>query len=337
MKLSELDYDYPEELVAMEPRRPSRVLWVQGGDIREVTIQDILARIDTDDLLVINDTKVEPRRVFAKNSSGDTVEVLFVQSEEPTLWQVLLPSRQLKSDKKVHFQDGMIGTLEKGGRPQFLRLSKPITTDFFLQYGDMPLPPYIQSARDERRSRSDDQNWYQTEWAQKIGSSAAPTASLHFSNEDLANLKSKGVRVESLTLHVGLGTYLPITVEDLNEHIMHKEWVVIPAELVEKLKTAKHVWALGTTVARAIESWAQGLLQKNEDGSCSGWTGLLIQEGYQWSKVDRLLTNFHQPQSTLLALVCGFAGKNRVFEAYKYAIHHRFKLFSYGDLSVWVK
>lgn len=337
MKLSELNYDYPEELVAIEPRRPSRVLWIQDRDIQEVTVKDVLARIQPGDLLVINDTKVEPRRVFAKNSSGETVEVLFVHSEEPTLWQVLLPSRQLKADKKVFFQGEVVGTLERGGRPQFLRLSQPITTDFFFQYGDMPLPPYIQSARGERRSRGEDQNWYQTEWAKEVGSSAAPTASLHFSNNDLLELQSKGVHVERLTLHVGLGTYLPVTVEDLDEHVMHKEWVTISSELAEKLQNAKHVWALGTTVARSIESWAQGLLQKNDDSSFSGWTGLLIQEGYQWKKVDRLLTNFHQPQSTLLALVCGFAGKNRVFEVYKYAIHHGFKLFSYGDLSVWVK
>jgi hypothetical protein len=189
-------------------------------------------------------------------------------------------------------------------------------------------------------AKSEDRDWYQTVFAKKSGSSAAPTASLHFKEKDLEFLKQKGVKVVSLTLHVGLGTYLPVEAQDLNDHKMHFEEVSVPKETWVAIQEAKasgfSVWALGTTVTRSLESLALGMFKENES-AFEGETNLLIQEGFDFKVVDRLLTNFHQPESTLLALVAGFTSLENVLSSYDWAIKRDFKLFSYGDLSVWVK
>jgi S-adenosylmethionine:tRNA ribosyltransferase-isomerase len=337
MKLSDLDFEYSEHLVATSPQRPSRVLLVGTDKMEELPFAKVFELFQRGDLLVINDTKVEPRRVFGKTSAGDDVEVLFVEKESDDIWQVLLPTRLLRKDPKFELPDGVSAELVTGGRPQLLKVSRSLDAGYFFKNGEMPLPPYIQKARDQRHTQDGDRNWYQTEWAKESGSSAAPTASLHFSLKDLEKFRSNGVQVSTLTLHVGLGTYLPVTVDDLNHHTMHEESVFIPKSLIQELRPGRNVWALGTTVARALESYALGMLSQDKEGNFSGTTKLLIQEGFEWKVVNRLLTNFHQPQSTLLALVCGFAGKKRVLEAYKYAIEKGFRLFSYGDLSIWIK
>lgn len=341
MKISELYFEYPEELVAKEPKRPSRVLFSDPNENREVSFLELLNLFKPGDLLVINDTKVEPRRVFAKSESGENLEVLFIDRLGEKTWSVLFPARRLKKNERILFDENISAILIKSGIPQHILLSEDLSDDFFEKFGEMPLPPYIQKSRGERHNLITDKKWYQTEWAKNLGSSAAPTASLHFSNEHIEFLRQKGVQVETLTLHVGLGTFLPVTVEDLNQHKMHSEKVEISKSLLEKLEKTKssngRVIALGTTVTRALESIGIKKFSRKGDGSLFGETDLLIQEGFEFRYVDVLLTNFHQPQSTLLALVMAFAGKKRVIEAYKFAIEHRFRLFSYGDLSVWFK
>ncbi|MGE0633740.1 MAG: S-adenosylmethionine:tRNA ribosyltransferase-isomerase, partial [Pseudobdellovibrionaceae bacterium] len=232
------------------------------------------------------------------------------------------------------------------GRPQKVQVSKPLTDVYFSKVGELPLPPYIQKARGERHNVASDESWYQTVWATKPGSFAAPTASLHFKNEHLQLLKEKGVIITYVTLHVGLGTFLPVTAEDLDHHEMHPEWVEVPATTWSAIESAKSkgkkIWALGTTVCRSLESVPRGLLNRQDDGVYQGLTNLLLQPreteaGSDFKVVNVLLTNFHQPKSTLLALVASFAGLERVKTCYKWAIERKFRLFSYGDLSVWEK
>ncbi len=334
MKLSELQFEYPESLVATEPQKPSRVMLVENGEISESSLQQILEKIPAGDVFVINNTRVLKRRVFAALSDGSELEILFLGAKGPKRWEVLFPSKKFAVGAVIALPQGRSMTLVQKGRPQLIELDQEVSEDYFAQNAELPLPPYIQKARGARHNSTADESWYQTAWAKKEGSFAAPTASLHFSEKDIAGLKQKGVQVLEVTLHVGLGTFLPVAVEDLDQHLMHEEYFEIHREDWQKLQDAKkqghHVWALGTTAVRAIESAARG-------GELSGLTRILLQEGSEFLVVDRLLTNFHQPESTLLALVFGFAGKDLVKRAYSFAIAQRFRLFSYGDLSVWIK
>jgi S-adenosylmethionine:tRNA ribosyltransferase-isomerase len=339
MKVTDLDFTYPESLVATAPQYPSRVMKVdlsQGGIPHEISLQQVLEDIPAGDLLIINNTKVLKRRVFA----GD-IEILFLSQKTPTTWEVLFPSRKNAVGDQIALPGGVTMTLVQKGRPQVVELSQTVSEDYFTQYGELPLPPYIQKARNERHTVQDDESWYQTRWAQKPGSFAAPTASLHFHEQEMNFVKGRGVRVLEITLHVGLGTFLPVTAEDLDQHDMHEEYAEIPQAVWEALVLARmdgrKVWALGTTATRALESAAGGHLKQDVHGNLSGFTKILIQPPYQFRVVDRLLTNFHQPQSTLLALVSAFAGLDTVKACYQWAIARNFRLFSYGDLSVWIK
>jgi len=338
MKLSDLDFSYPEHLVATSPVNPSRVMKVDvaSGAPEEITLQQLLELIPPKDLLVINNTQVLKRRVFA----GD-LEILFLSQKSPRQWEVLFPSRKTKVGEVIPLPAGVTMTLVHKGRPQIVELSEVVEESYFQAHGELPLPPYIQKARDQRHTLTEDEAWYQTDWASRPGSFAAPTASLHFSATDLALLSARGVQVLEVTLHVGLGTFLPVTAEDLNHHDMHSEYAEIPcsvwAAIVEARARGAKIWAVGTTAARALESGANGLLEKDLSGNLKGFTKILIQPPYQFQLVDRLLTNFHQPQSTLLALVSAFAGLSEVKACYQWAIARNFRLFSYGDLSVWLK
>lgn len=339
MKVTDLDFSYPENLVATAPQYPSRVMMVDlphGATPHEITLQQVLELIPAGDLLIVNNTKVLKRRVFA----GD-IEILFLSQKTPTTWEVLFPSRKNKVGDKIALPGGLEMTLTQKGRPQLVELSQPVTEDYFAQHGELPLPPYIQKARNERHTVQDDESWYQTRWAQKPGSFAAPTASLHFHEKEMNFLKGRGVRVLEVTLHVGLGTFLPVTAEDLDQHDMHEEYAEIPKVVWDNIIAARmdgrKIWALGTTATRALESAAGGHLGQDLQGNLSGFTKILIQPPYQFRVVDRLLTNFHQPQSTLLALVSAFAGLDTVKACYQWAIARNFRLFSYGDLSVWIK
>jgi S-adenosylmethionine:tRNA ribosyltransferase-isomerase len=336
MLKSDLSYQYPEHLVATERKPVSRVMMVQGGYPSEVTLSHILTEIAPDDLLVINETRVLPARIF----SQEGLEVLFIKNEGELCWQVLTPSRRWPKDRRLQLPGGVSATLVEGGLPQYVELSEPITPEYFDKYGDVPLPPYIHEARGEKRSRPSDRHAYQTSWAQIVGSLAAPTASLHFSEKDLDRVVNRGGQVKKLCLHVGLGTFLPIHSSSLDEHKMHSEWVQIPEDTWQAVNECKEnggrVWCLGSTVTRALESAARGDLSE-VDGGLQGETDLFIRPGFEYKVTDVLMTNFHQPESTLLAMVMAFAGVEPVRECYAWAIERQFRLFSYGDLSVWKK
>lgn len=330
MKLSDLRFDYPEELIAISPARPTRVMMVnQHGQPQEISISELIDQIPSGDVLVLNDTKVLKRRVF----SGD-LEILFLEELENGSQKVLFPSKKFKVGDEIILPNGAKMKLLEKGLPQIVEVTPRLTEKDFEQFGELPLPPYIQKARDARHNVEADESWYQTAWAQNPGSFAAPTASLHFSDTDLKKLEANAVKILKITLHVGLGTFLPVKTENLDDHKMHAEVYEVSKHVwdeIEKAKTMKHkVWALGTTVTRTLETVAR-------THKLSGTSELLLQQGSEFLVVDRLMTNFHQPESTLLALVSGFTSLETVKKNYAWAIERKFKLFSYGDLSVWLK
>ncbi len=334
LKLKDLDFSYPEELVAQFPQRPSRVMLVDSQP-SEISITQLLEKFKPGDLLVLNNTKVLKRRVFV-----DDLEILFLSSKDLKNWQVLFPASRINIGDSIKLPLGEKIKLISKGRPQWVESENPLTEEYFEKVAEIPLPPYIQKARHERHSRSEDSQWYQSAWAEKAGSLAAPTASLHFTQKNLEELKNKNIKIEFITLHVGLGTFLPVTTEILSEHKMHSEEVEISLSAWENIQTAKAkghaIWALGTTTARALESAAMSKLEKTSV-VFFGPTDIMIAPPYDWKIVDRLLTNFHQPQSTLLALVAAFSDLEKVKSCYQWAIERKFRLFSYGDLSVWMK
>lgn len=335
MRREDLQYSYPENLIATEPRGDFRVAGIDGVGVPcELTKERLFEQFNAGDVLVINNSKVEPRRVFA----GD-LEILFLKPKNETDWEVLYPARDHKVGVQFDLPGGVSAVLKQKGLPQTLSLSEPIGEKYFFEFGEPALPPYIQKARNQRHARARDRAWYQTDWALVSGSAAAPTASLHFSKSDLKVLADRGVRVVPVTLHVGLGTFLPIRTDDLNKHEMHSEPVTVPAATVAALTQAqasgRRIWALGTTALRAIEALANQHLQADSDGGYYGETRLFIQPGYEFKLINGLLTNFHQPESTLLALVMAFAGREATLRLYHWAIANHFQLFSYGDLTVW--
>ncbi len=336
MLKQDLQFSYPEELVATEPQRPSRVLWYDHYPL-EITLEELVERIAPGDLLIINETKVLKRRVF--NPTG--LEILFLKQTAPREWEVLFPSKAFKLGESIPIPGGHSMTLTKKGRPQTVTIDSDLTSEYFESNGEVPLPPYIQRARGQRHAQENDESWYQTFWARQAGSLAAPTASLHFNQAHFEKLKQRGVAIHPVTLHVGLGTFLPVTADNLDEHVMHFEEAEISGATWDAIQAAKSngqkIWALGTTVARTLESAAVGKLPLVPGIGHRGETDLFIQPGYEWQVVDRLLTNFHQPESTLLALVAAFKDLQQVRAAYAWAIEKRYRLFSYGDLSVWIK
>lgn len=334
MKLVELDYQFPEELIATERALRSRIMSGLGNEVKEINFDELLERFSSGDVLVVNNTKVLRRRVF----TSDNIEMLFLTSADQLEWEVLFPSAKYKIGSRFSLPESVEVMLSQKGRPQKVVSNKPLDERYFETHGELPLPPYIQKARNERRNRQEDKNMYQTGWAEKPGSFAAPTASFHFTDLFLQKLRDKGISILQVTLHVGLGTFLPVTVENLKDHVMHSESVEIPEVVWNQILSAKkkgyRIWALGTTVTRALESAALGKLETT-GGSLVGETQLMITPGFEFKIVDRLLTNFHQPKSTLLALVSAFAGLEKVKRAYAWAIERKFRLFSYGDLTVW--
>ncbi len=375
MNVSDLDYSYPERLVAIERAAVSRIMFVTNGEPRELSgVTELIEGFQSGDCLVLNDTRVLRRRVFSKTG----LEILFLNSlESPNslaslnsldgcapleshkerhgdesllsgqlstagrLWQVLCPSSRWKEGTEQTLPGGVSLKILSRGRPQVVEASEPLLESYFEQQGELPLPPYIQKARGERHNRPDDFQRYQTDWARKDGSLAAPTASLHFTREDLDQIRARGVKIVEVTLHVGLGTFLPVVVEHLDQHIMHSEVASVPGHawrtICQTKEAGGRVWALGTTVTRTLESASNGRLQSDGHGGFHGETDLFIRPGFQFKTVDVLLTNFHQPRSTLLALVAAFAGLDAVKQCYSWAIERDFRLFSYGDLSAWSK
>ena len=335
MKKSDFHYDLPPELIAQAPlpeRSASRLLHVPPGDaaFADRRVRDLPSLLQPGDLLVFNDTRVIPARLFGQKASGGRVEILIER---------LLPDNAARAQLGVSKppQIGSRIVLDAGGEAEVLargdggfwrlrfHLPEPLE-NWLLHAGRMPLPPYIR-----REPGADDIERYQTVFARTVGAVAAPTAGLHFDEALLDALRVRGVRFGHVTLHVGAGTFQPVRVDDIREPRMHSEWLNVGAELVQQVRHAREaggrVIAVGTTVVRALES----AMQDGELKPFAGETTIFLFPGVRIRSVDALLTNFHLPESTLLMLVSAFAGKQRVFAAYEHAVRERYRFFSYGD------
>ncbi len=327
-----LEYTYPEKLVALEPKEPCRVLLMNRKKTpMEIDLESALSVINEGDLLVVNNSGVKACRVF--NDQG--LEFLFLNKKSQYEWEVLFKSGRFKIGEEFDLPGGVSAKLIKKGRPQIIELSDDLDQTYFENHGEFAIPPYIQKLRDHRQSVESDKDWYQIDWKKNENSLAAPTASLHFSNDDLEKLKNRGVFVEEVSLDVGLGTFLPLEEKNILEGALHKESFFVSKKTKDKIKEVKkkghRVWALGTTALRAVESFS------DDDSDESSDTELFIMPGYEFKWVDGLFTNFHQPGSSLIALVMAFYGVSETQKAYEFAVKNEFRLFSYGDLSVWIK
>jgi S-adenosylmethionine:tRNA ribosyltransferase-isomerase len=336
MLLSDFDYDLPAELIAQHPARQrdaSRVLTLdkQSGELSELTIAGIATLFGPGDLLVLNDTRVIPARLKGSKESGGAVEIFLVRrlAGEPELWNCLIKaSKSPKAGARVVLPDGVVATVQgkESGEWQVLFEGSDDFMGWLEQAGSMPLPPYI-----KRAPERDDLERYQTVFAREKGAVAAPTAGLHFTRQLLDEIRERGAEIAPLTLHVGLGTFMPVRVEELSAHTMHREFYRIPESTVDAIRRTKlsggRVIALGTTTLRALEHAAStGELAHGEREA-----DIFILPGYRFRVVDALITNFHLPKSTLFMLVCAFAGKERMLAAYREAVDRRFRFFSYGD------
>ncbi|GAB3357752.1 tRNA preQ1(34) S-adenosylmethionine ribosyltransferase-isomerase QueA [Lysobacter tyrosinilyticus] len=334
MKKSDFHYDLPPELIAQAPlpeRSASRLLVVPPGDapFADRSFRDLPSLLREGDLLVFNDTRVIPARLFGQKATGGRVEILIERLLGGFDARVQLGvSKSPKEGARIALDAG--GELEVLGREgefYVVRFHVPESLEqWLLHAGRLPLPPYIQ-----REPGADDDERYQTVFAREVGAVAAPTAGLHFDDALLASLREKGVQFGHVTLHVGAGTFQPVRVDDLDQHVMHSEWLNVGAELIEQIRRTRaaggRVVAVGTTVVRALES----AMCDGELRPFAGETRLFILPGYRIRSVDVLITNFHLPESTLLMLVSAFVGKGRMFAAYEHAIRERYRFFSYGD------
>ena len=336
MKTSDFYYDLPEELIAQDPledRSGSRLLVLdrQTGKREHKIFRDVIDYLNPGDCLVVNNTKVIPARLIGSKVGTDAkIEVLLLKRKEDNIWETLVkPGKKCKVGTKISFGEGLltgevVDIVEEGNR--LVKFSyEGIFEEILDQLGQMPLPPYI-------HHQLQDKNRYQTVYAKHDGSAAAPTAGLHFTPELLEKIREKGVKIAHVTLHVGLGTFRPVKVEDVTEHHMHSEFYIVEedqAKLINETKQAGgKIVAVGTTSCRTLES-ATG-----EDGilkAGSGWTDIFIYPGYQFKLIDRLITNFHLPESTLVMLVSALAGKENIMAAYEEAVKMRYRLFSFGD------
>lgn len=337
MRLDDFDYQLPEELIAQHPverRDASRLMVVNRstGTVSDHQFPEILNHITPDDLLIFNDTRVFPARLYGKKESGGQVELLLVKCVDAAseLWECLgKASKPLRSGTVVHCDGGIRAEVVEQ-RDGGLLVRFEVDGDLLEvldRVGHLPLPPYI-----KRADELPDRDRYQTRYAKEPGALAAPTAGLHFSDEILAEIDRRGLRRGFLTLHVGLGTFLPVRVEVIAEHRMHREWYSVSQDLVDAVAETRRrggrVIAVGTTSARALESATgpDGLLMA---GACE--TDIFIYPGYRFKTVDALVTNFHLPKSTLLMLISAFAGKELIDHAYRQAVAGRYRFFSYGD------
>ncbi len=336
MKTSDFYYDLPEELIAQDPledRSSSRLLVLdkKTGETEHHVFREIVNYLDPGDCLVINDTKVIPARLIgAKEETGAKIEVLLLKRGADDVWETLVkPGRKAKPGTRISFGDGLltgevVDIVDEGNR--LIRFEyEGIFEEILDRLGQMPLPPYI-------THQLKDKDRYNTVYAEHPGSAAAPTAGLHFTPELLEKIRDKGVDIAHVTLHVGLGTFRPVKVDDVENHHMHSEFYMIDETAAEKINRAKEngkrVICVGTTSCRTIESAA------DENGrlkACSGWTDIFIYPGYQFKILDALITNFHLPESTLVMLVSALAGRDHVLAAYEEAVRERYRFFSFGD------
>jgi S-adenosylmethionine:tRNA ribosyltransferase-isomerase len=330
MKLSEFDYDLPKELIAKYPlkeRDKCRLMVLDKGkrSIAHKAFSDITGYFKKGDLLVLNDTRVIPARIFGKRKTGGKVELFLLEKKESICEALVRPSGRLKEGEKVTLESGAEAELlGRGEVGRLVKFNRPI--DEILESGHMPLPPYI-----GRVDEPDDKDSYQTIYAAKDGATASPTAGLHFTKEMLGRIALSGVRLAYVTLHTNYGTFAPIKTENVENHLMHKEYFNIPLDTIEAVKSVKNdggkVFAVGTTSARSLEYWAK-------EGKTEGGNDLFIYPGFDFKVVDHLITNFHLPKSTLMLLVSAFAGKDFIFEAYSKAVEEKYRFFSYGDAMV---
>jgi len=336
MKTSDFYFELPQELIAQDPledRSSSRLMVLdrKTGSIEHHIFKDIIQYLNPGDCLVVNDTKVIPARLIGNKIGTDAkIEVLLLKRKENDIWETLVkPGKKARVGAEISFGDGLlkakvVDIVEEGNR--LIQFSYDgIFEEILDQLGQMPLPPYI-------THQLKDKNRYQTVYAKHEGSAAAPTAGLHFTPELLKQIEEKGIHIAHVTLHVGLGTFRPVKVEDVTNHHMHSEFYVVEqdqADLINETKRSGHrVIAVGTTSCRTLES------ATNDEGILipgSGWTEIFIYPGYRFKMIDSLITNFHLPESTLLMLVSALAGKDQILEAYAQAVKEKYRFFSFGD------
>ena len=341
MKTSDFYYDLPEELIAQDPledRTASRLLVLdrKTGAVKHKIFSDVIDYLNKGDCLVINNTRVIPARLIGeKEGTGGKVEVLLLKRRANDVWETLVkPGKKLRPGAKITFGDGrlraeVLEVVEEGNRLVKFHY-EGIFEEILDSLGEMPLPPYI-------THKLEDKEMYQTVYAKFDGSAAAPTAGLHFTKELLNKIEEKGIKIASITLHVGLGTFRPVKVDDVNNHHMHTEWYEVNAEAAEIINETKRnggrVICVGTTSCRTIESVA------DENGfmkAKTGETDIFIYPGYKFKVMDGLITNFHLPESTLVMLVSAFAGKENVLSAYETAVKERYRFFSFGDAMILI-
>ena len=336
MKVEDFDYNLPEELIAQTPlkvRDSSRLLVLnkKTGKVEHKKFHDIIDYLKPGDTLVLNDTKVLPARLIGvKEETNAVIEILLLKNLEKDNWECLVkPARRIKVGTIVSFGEGKlkaecIKELDEGIR-HFKLIYDGILLEILEELGTMPLPPYI-------HEKLEDQSRYQTVYAKEVGSAAAPTAGLHFTKELLEEIKNKGVNITFITLHVGLGTFRPVSVERIEDHEMHSEYYQMTKEVAEILNNTRKnnhkIIAVGTTSTRTLET----IINKyNEFKECSGWTDIFIYPGYEFKGIDNLITNFHLPKSTLVMLVSALAGRENILNAYKIAVDEKYRFFSFGD------
>lgn len=338
MKVSDFYYDLPEELIAQHPydKRDEARLMVLNRQTKEIThkvFKDVIDYLNPGDCLVINNTKVIPARLYGKKETGANVEFLLLKRIEGDTWEAMVrPGNKLRPGTKVSFGDGILKAeildVLEGGNRKVVFEYEGIFNEILDKIGLMPLPPYIKESLKEK-------NKYQTVYAKYDGSAAAPTAGLHFTEELLEKIKEKGIEIANVTLHVGIGTFRPVKVENVEEHNMHSEHYYIKKEDADKINNAKkngnRIIAVGTTSCRVLESVADenGMLKEIE-----GDTNIFIYPGYKFKCIDSLITNFHLPESTLIMLVSSLAGKDFIMDAYNEAVKERYKFFSFGDAMI---
>ena len=336
MKTSDFYYDLPEELIAQEPlkdRSSSRLLVLdrETGEIEHKIFKDITNYLKEGDCIVINDTKVLPARLIGERvGTGAKVEILLLVRKDINTWEVLVkPGKKARLGDKISFGGGklvaeILETIEGGNRIIKFHYDG-VFENIIEELGEMPLPPYI-------THKLEDRNRYQTVYAEHDGSAAAPTAGLHFTPELIEKIQNMGVKIAHVTLHVGLGTFRPVKVDDVTNHEMHSEYYVVEksqADIInETKKNGGRVIAVGTTSTRTLESVTDenGVVHEG-----SGWTKIFIYPGYKFKAIDCLITNFHLPESTLIMLVSALAGKENVFKAYEIAVKEKYRFFSFGD------
>ena len=338
MKVSDFDYHLPAELIAqfpLEKRADSRLLHLQkGGVLNDLVVGNMLDKLQSGDLLVLNDTKVIPARLFGQKDSGGHVEILLerIINENQFLAQIR-SSRSPKTDQQISIDgDESVSLTMRARQDAFFLLELNQQVDIFewlQRVGHIPLPPYI-----NRSDQKSDVDRYQTVFAERRGAVAAPTAGLHYDQDLLTKIRDKGIRVEMITLHVGAGTYQPVRADTVDQHVMHSEWIDVKQSvcdaIIDTKQNNKRVVAVGTTVVRSLETAAR-VANKEIIVPFQGETDIFIYPGFDFKIVDLLQTNFHLPQSTLMMLVSAFAGYEHTMRAYKHAIEQRYRFFSYGD------